>query len=348
LLEPPSLFTFQQKIQLELATNGKFCRLPFLFRARHYEGVLRLPRFKRVSPVAPIELTERDRDIIRLVHRHRFLRSHQISALLGGSEQQIVRRLQLLFHHGYLERPRSQLQYVERGGSQSIAYGLGNKGGALLRREFGITVNADEWSGKNNAVGRVYLEHALLVSEATVSLELACRKRGVQLLHEDQLELPQPFQWWVKIAGGTKLGVIPDAVFALEYTDQSGQMQQAHFFLEADRGTMPVVRKGLAQTSFFRKLLAYEATWVNKVHQRHLGIQRFRVLTVTTIPARVNTLLDACSQLQRGHGLFLFADKSVLEKDFFSPVWRNGKTGELSPLLDLPDLASSAVSSLFS
>jgi len=307
-------------------------------------------RFRRVATVAPIHLTDRDRDIIRLVHRHRFLRSHHIAALLGGSEQQIVRRLQLLFHHGYLERPRAQIQYYERGGSQPIAYGLGNKGGALLRRELGIAINSDAWNEKNHAVGRVFLEHALLVSETMVSLELACRKRGVRLLYEDQLGLPtkkQPFQWWIKIAGGTKLGVIPDAVFALEYTDQNSQVQRAYFFLEADRGTMPVVRKEFAQTSFFRKLLAYEATWTDKVHQRHLGIPRFRVLTITTIAARVNTLLEACSQLKRGHGLFLFADQSVLEKDLFSDVWYNAKTGELSPLLDLPDSASSSVSRLF-
>jgi hypothetical protein len=58
----------------------------------------------------------------------------------------------------------------------------------------------------------------------------------------------------------------------------------------------------------------------------------------------VASLLEACSQLKRGHGLFLFADQSVLEKDLFSALWHNGKTGELSPLLDLPALASSAVS----
>jgi len=305
------------------------------------------PRFRRTATIAPIQLTERDRNIIRLVYRHRFLRSHQIVALLGGSEQQIVRRLQLLFHHGYLERPRAQIQYYEHGGSKPLTYGLGNKGGALLRQEHGLAVDSDAWSEKNHAVGRVFLEHALLVSDVMVSLELACRKRGVRLLYEDELALPtkrQPFQWWVKIAGGVKLGVIPDSVFALEYTNQYGQMQRAYFFLEADRGTMPVVRRGLAQTSFYRKLLAYEATWTQKVHQRHLGIHRFRVITVTTIFARVQTLLEACSQLKRGHGLFLFADTSALEKDLFSPVWRNGKTGELSPLLSLPDLATPAVS----
>jgi len=303
----------------------------------------RLPRFKRMA-VAPMQLTERDRAIIQLVRRHRFLNSRQIIALTGDSSLQVLRRLKLLYHHGYLERPRVQLQYYDQPGTRPIVYGLGTKGGRLLKQAFG---DRPLWSEKNRTIGQVFLQHALLVAETMVSLELACHKRGVRLLYEDELDLPaiqQPFQWWVKIAGGMKLGVIPDRVFALEYADQAGQRQRAYFFLEADRGTMPVVRKGLTQTSFFRKLLAYEATWTNKVHQRQLGIHRFRVLTVTTIPARVPTLLAACSQLKRGHGLFLFADATVLEKDLFTAVWRNGKTGEWSPLLDLPDLASSPVS----
>jgi len=304
----------------------------------------RTPRFHRTTTVAQFQLTDRDRDIIRLVYQHRFLRSRHIAALLGGSKQQVVRRLHLLFHHGYLERPRAQVTFVERGGSQPIVYGLGNKGGAVLRRELGIVVDSGAWREKDDAVGRVFLEHALLVSEIMVMLELACRQRGVRLLYEHELQLKQPFQWRVKIAGSPKLGVMPDAVFALEYPNANGGVQRAYFFIEADRSTMPVIRKNLLQTSFLRKLLAYEATWTDKVHQRHLGIQRFRVLTVTTIAARVNTLLEACSQLQRGHGLFLFADASALEKDLFSAVWRNAKTGGLSPLLDLPDLASSAVS----
>ena len=300
----------------------------------------RLPRFQRVVKVAPIKLTERDRNIIRLIHRHRFLRSHQIIALLGGSAQNLSRRFQWLFHHGYLERPRAQLQYYERSGSQTIAYGLGNKSGSVVQ------LNPASWGEKNRGIGRIYLAHALLVSDVMVALELACRRHGIRLLHEDELNLPiqAPLYWRVKIRDGTKLGVIPDRVFALEYADQNGQVQRVHYFLEADRGTMPVVREKLAQTSFCRKLLAYEATWGNKVHQRHLGIPRFRVLTVTTSAARVKSLLDACSQLQRGHGLFLFADESVLRRDLLDAVWQCGKAASLSALVDLPDLAKSHVS----
>jgi Replication-relaxation len=286
-----------------------------------------------------MQFTGRDREIIRLVHRHRFLRSSHIAALTGGSPQQILRRLQLLYHHGYLERPRAQLQYYERGGSREISYGLGNKGGVLLRREIGLIVHPDAWSEKNNVIGRVYLEHALMVADIMVAIELACRKRGIRLKYEDQLALQserQPFQWKVKIQGGLKLGVIPDRVFALEFPDTNGTSQRAHFFLEADRGTMPIVRRNLSQTSFRRKLLAYEATWTQNLHQTRLGIHRFRVLTVTTSAARVISLVEACSQLKRGHGLFLFADRTILDKpgDIFAPMWQTGRPGETASLLD--------------
>jgi len=300
----------------------------------------RLPRFQRVTKAAPFKLTERDHEILRLIHRHRFLRSHQIIALIGGSAQNLSRRLQWLFHHGYLERPRAQLQYYERSGSQTIAYGLGNKSGSLLQ------LNPAAWGEKNRAVGRMYLAHALLVSDVMVALELACRQHGIRLLHEAELHLTveAPLHWRVKLRDGTKLGVIPDRVFALEYTDQNGQVQRVYYFLEADRGTMPVIRQKLSQTSFYRKLLAYEATWTNKVHQRHLGIPRFRVLTVTTSTARVKSLLDACARLQRGHGLFLFADQSVLQKDLLAAVWHCGKAAAMAALIDLPDPAKPRVS----
>ena len=295
----------------------------------------RLPRFKRVPTAAPLWLGERDWQIIRLVHRHRFLRSDQIATFIGGSQQRVVRRLQLLFHHGYLERPQSQLESYYHPGSRAIVYGLGNKDWKLIRQELGITAS---WGDKNHAVGRMLLEHTLLVADVMIAIELACRKRGdIEVVYEDDLAIGtgrQPFQWRVTIPGGEKLSVIPDFVFALDYPDAAGQRQRAYFFLEADRGTMPVKRHSLSQTSFYRKLLAYEATWVQDIHRQHLGINRFRVLTVTTIPKRVETLVQACSELKRGHGLFLFANESILSGDVFSPVWHSGRSGETGSLLN--------------
>jgi DNA-binding Lrp family transcriptional regulator len=288
-----------------------------------------------------MQLTERDREIIRHVHRHRFLRSSHIVSLLGSSPQQVLRRLQLLFHHGYLERPRAQIDYYHQGGSRHIAYGLGDKGAALLKEE-GVVFRQLRWDGKDRSVHRIFLEHELLVSDVMVAIELACRKSGIQFLAGDQLQLPaqldqkrQPFRWRVNIPGGVKLGIVPDRVFALDYADKADERTRAFFFLEADRGTMPVTRGNLAQTSFFRKLLAYEAAWSQGIHRTRFGFNRFRVLTVTTSAARINSLIDACSRLKSGQGLFLFADWKSLEKadDIFSLPWQTGRQGETACLL---------------
>jgi hypothetical protein len=289
-----------------------------------------------------MQLTDRDRQIIRLVHRHRFLRSTQVVALIGGSSQQLLRRLKLLYHHGLLDRPRSQLDYYHQGGSRYVVYGLGKKGAALLKKELGAGYQEFSWSDENHSAGRIFLEHALLVSDIMVAIELACRQSGIRLLTERELALAfdpsgkhQPFRWRVKVNGRLNLGVVPDRVFALDFKDQKGNSNRAFFFLEADRGTMPVIRKNFAQTSFYRKLLAYEATWSQSIHQRRFGFNRFRVLTVTTSAARVKSLVDACSKLERGRGLFLFADHTILEKagDVFSKVWRTAMPGQTTSLL---------------
>lgn len=144
----------------------------------------RLPRFKLSSSIPPLQLTTRDRRILEHVHAHRFLRSDHLTSLLPGSRQQTLRRLQLLYHHGYLERPRCQIDYYQSG-SRRIAYGIGNKGAALLKRELALPFHRLDW-GQKNHVSRLFLEHALLVSDVMVALEVACRKQaGIRLLTQN-------------------------------------------------------------------------------------------------------------------------------------------------------------------
>jgi len=316
-------------------------------------GSSHLPRFKRSLTVAPIKITARDREIIQLVHRHRFLRSLQIVALMQQSPQHVLRRLQLLYHHGYLERPRAQLDYYHQGGSRPIVYGLGKKGAALLKQELGDAFRDVRWGEKNRSVGRIFLEHALLVSEVMVAVELACREHGgIRFISKEELLIPgeasRPLRWRVNVNSQLKLGVVPDGVFALEFTGPAGKPDRAFFFLEADRGTMPVVRRSLSQTSFHRKLLAYEATWSQSIHQTRFGFNRFRVLTVTKSAVRLKALVEACSRLKSGRGLFLFAEQISLRNPstLLSPVWRATTQTEPVSLLPeslLPDAASLAV-----
>ncbi len=322
-------------MQFAISANFPAFFVSFNFSYRGRMGSSRLPRFKRSPHPAPLRLTDRDRDIIRLVHRHRFIRSRHIVALIGGSPQQILRRLQLLYHHGYLERPRTQIDSYHKGGSRHIAYGLGNKGGKLI----GLSRRPASWGEKNRAVGRMFLEHALLVSDVMATIELACRKAGVRFLHDHELlpaDLLRPLRWKVNTGNRAKLSVVPDRVFAIEYAKAGGALERAHFFLEADRGTMPVKRSNPTQSSFHRKLLAYQATWSQALHKSKFGFSRFRVVTVTTSATRVVSLIEACAQLKRGHGLFLFADKSILDTsdNMLRSMWKSGPQGMMSSLLD--------------
>ena len=267
---------------------------------------------------------------MREISAYRFLRSNQISSLVAGSHQQILRRLQALYHHGYLERPRAQIDSYHRSGSQPYVYGLADRGAAYLRREFDTPFDRMDWTGKNRPIGRIFLDHALMISEVMVTLRLACRERpdislidAHELLLSPNAKFRDPLKWSVQIRGHKNTSVIPDRVFAL---DSGSNNNPLLFFLEADRGTMPVVRRELDQTSLYRKLLAYSETWKQEIHTKQFGFRRFRVLTVVPTPERVDHIVTACEDLPHGKGLFLFVDIDTFRTsgDAFSLLWTNG------------------------
>ena len=305
-------------------------------------GFPRLPRFRRAQDAPLIRLTARDQQILTLIHRHRFLRSNHLTSLLPGSRQQILRRLQMLYHSGYLERPRCQIDYYHRGGSRTMVYGLGNKGAGWLKREHSLPFHRLDWP-KKSTVQRLSLEHALLVSDVMVAVETACRKRAHIRFHTaDELNPATGmdgkfglFHWKVFGARGRADGVIPDGIFGLEFLNRPRDQNQVWFCLEADRGTMPVFRSRLDQSSFHRKLLAYEATWTQNLHRSLFGCARFRVLTVTTSHDRLKTLRDACTSLERGQGLFLFAEADSLRNtDFLSFNWDTSRADQTATVFD--------------
>jgi Replication-relaxation len=291
-------------------------------------------------------LTSRDLLILRAVHRHRLLRSTHLIALLDGSQQTTLRRLQLLFHHGYLDRPPAQLDWYAQG-SEPLVYALGSQGAAVLASE-GERGGALRWD-KNRNVSRQFLRHTLAVAEAMVAVEVACRDtEGVAFIRPEEVlaaapeatrRLRMPFRWQVEVSEAGKLhrlGVEPDRVFGLHFKGEPEHRRWAYFFLEADRGTMPVTRKGLGQTSFRRKLLGYQETWRQGLHRRHLGLPNFRVLTVTTNEERMRNLVAACRSLGGGARLFLFAAQGALGRGgILNHEWLNGRE-EIGSLLSSP------------
>src|SRR5437660_1193631 len=135
----------------------------------------RLPRFRRHRFRKPtLVLQERDREIVRLIADHRVMTSEEIQALIDGSDQAILRRLQKLYHGGYLDRPRQQLQR----GNGKMVYALGQRGATVFTRESGNPPSKIDWAEKNRQIGVRYLEHALMVSRFRTVMTLASRLRG--------------------------------------------------------------------------------------------------------------------------------------------------------------------------
>lgn len=115
----------------------------------------------------------------------------------------------------------------------------------------------------------------------------------------------------------TKLTVEPDGLFGLS-VDAS-----RHFFLESDEGTETILPKKdfrhsmklFEYTTLYLKYLSYIAVFRKYAHVKKLGITSFRVITLTTTPARVaNIIRDLKPHLDIHDDFFLFTDRKTLSK----------------------------------
>lgn len=304
----------------------------------------RRPRFRRHDPPR-LRLTTDDIAILRHVAEHRFLRSTHLTTLLNRPAKKIVERLGKLYHNAYLDRPRAQLDYYATAGSAPLVYGLGNKGADLLAEIDGHPRTRVDWTDKNRTATRIFIDHTLMIANFMIAVELAVRRRSdLRLIGPRELLAAMPPATrasrdpWLLSAMVEETGkplparVIPDKVFALESTCTG---ERRFFFVEADRGTMPVTRSHPRQTSYDRKLRTYLAIQAKGVHRDRLGFANFRVLTITTTSGRIDTMVAALKQVTRGKGSnqFLFTHRSTLagSSDVLLMEWITGK-GETARL----------------
>ena len=298
----------------------------------------RRPRFRRAAEPPAFRLTDDDVEIVRLLARHRFLRSSHIAALVGRSLDRTNDRLSKLFHAGFIDRPRAQLDYYPHAGSAPMVYALADRGARLLIERDGVDFANVEWSRKNREAGRPFIEHQLEVMDFYVALQCATRHRpDVAFIPPDEIvatfpdqtfSARDPFALRVKLSHQGilhELGLVPDLVFGLKFADGSRRC----FMVEIDRGTMPVTRSDIRQTSFERKLRAYLTAYAGKQHERQFGWKTFRVLTVTTDVHRMQSMMDTLRQLRVPHSpgptLFFFATRAdLIASDPLTHGWQDG------------------------
>jgi hypothetical protein len=290
------------------------------------EATTRRPRFRRAKPPT-FCLTDGDLAIIRLIAQHRFLRSTHIAELVGRSLERTNDRLCRLFHAGYIDRPKAQLDQYPTNGSSPMVYALSDLGAQLLKRYDGTASGSSEWSRRNREAGRPFIDHQLQITDFYTSLQRATEAQtDVKLIHPDELvaAFPEhirntrnPFSLRATLLDRDtphEIGFIPDFAFGLRFNDGSRRC----FLVEIDRGTMPVSRSDHRQTSFQRKMQAYLAAYAAKQHETRFGWKAFRVLTVTTDDHRMGSMREVLRQLQvpntPGPALFLFALRSAFQR----------------------------------
>lgn len=287
----------------------------------------RKPRFERKDS-APLAVTARDLSIISAVGRHRFIQSHHLIQLFPGSRQHLIRRLGKLFHAGLLARPRAQLWIRDRI-APSLACSISFKGRSLLRERGSLLVPSVPRVRATGAA--LSLAHSLRLTDVLVALEAAASHRDMafdwpaewpSMKAEDRRSLR--LQWSVTLQrdGATmRTLLIPDGAFAL----RSPGVVARHFVLEVDRGTMPVIRRKLIQSSFQRKIFAYQETRRQGVLWKRFEVPSFRVLIVVESRRRLAALQQAtAASFKRGEStMFLFAVASELlsQPDALIHVW---------------------------
>ena len=267
----------------------------------------RSPRFERPILRTNVQLTERDLDILEVVADCRFMRSNHITQVVAGNPVKIVQRLGALYYAGLLDRPRAQLDYYKAGGgSSALVYAISDEGArALAQHRPQVNRGRLDWSRRNHQAGRLFLNHTLAVTDFAVALIAAVRKHpGITLAHYGSLlaTLPpetrgrdEPFKWSVscKIDGQEEtIGLIPDHAFILTFPDGTRRC----LLVEIDRGSMPVERAKLRQTSILRKLLAYHQGFKQKHHVEQFGWKAFRTLIVTTSKDRARNIFALVAQ----------------------------------------------------
>ena len=301
------------------------------------------PRRKRSGNPPPFQLTDRDLDILQAVARHRFLHSGHVRQLIVGSEKNIANRLKGLFEHAYLDRPDCQYDFYRTGGGSSLAvYALGDKGARVLANHERFACGPGvSWAHKNRKVGRPFLEHTLAVADFAVALSVAVAASPVvDLTDGDALlaRLPattrdaaKPFRLSVPITFRSSrytIGLEPDYVFSLGFPSRG---RRAYFLVEIDRGTMPVERSDITQSSILRKFLAYGAAWRAKRHTQTFGWRNFRVLVVTGNAERAQNMRAVLQRHTGGQGaqLFWFADRSsLIAHNTLEHAWFDGEGNE--------------------
>ena len=320
----------------------------------------RLPKGKRQPQKLPVDLQPRDELMLQACAKFRFLRTSHLVVLAGGSEQNLKRRLQKLFHAAYLDRvfdPAELRHYrTHKLGSPQAIYALANKGARYLEANFGFPKAKTRWDLLNRRISSQNTQHTLMVSDFFLTLHTALHNHPtlrllpvadtLRKLRAPDQDYSDPFPWaysGLRLKTSlpardpkgylSKAVFYPDGFFALQDTTRPSGKNRAFFFLEADNHSFTLPRLRL-------KLLAHAA--YAHAPTNPLQISAFRILHVSRTDKRLQNVWTLAKKLAtKGFmpgNLHLFASEERYRTEnpaaiLFNPIWHVPGDDELHSLL---------------
>lgn len=273
-------------------------------------------------------LTDRDVDILRDVHRMRFLDREQIQRLRFGprSASGCKRRLTALYHNGYLDR--MLVPSPEPGGSGRALYCLDRRGVHLLAIAEGTSVRRMDWRRQDNDKDTFFLAHLRDCNDVWISAAESSRRHGWSLDWTNERELRRTLTGRRLPGAGRRNGellVIPDGHLVIDDgTDAFA------FALELDRGTVEEKR-------IREKIRGYGEWLASGAYVRRYGDDSLRVIFVVSGSnprGRVDRLKRWC-EAEGGRSLFWFTEKETLDRSdlLCDPIWKVGGSTTREALL---------------
>ncbi len=304
-----------------------------------------LKRYKRSDSPPAMQLTQRDHNIVKCAGAFRLVSHRQFCALFPQSEENIKRRLKLLFHNGYLQRPEAQyVPFREGGGSAPVVSAIDSRGIALLkeRGDYCLLKTARN-TGK---IKLHFINHQLLITDLAVSLIVSTRDNQAitlvagsfmqKFLPQKTREKAKTYQLTARVRLGATLQekkLEPDYSFLLSFGREGQKTKQQFYFVEIDVGigSMPMERSDMAQSSLLKKFLIYDAYRQSKKSTTEFKVSIFRVLIITSTTARIKTMQSLLKKYRINENMFWFTTHQGLRDDMLSHKFYNG-AGEVKTL----------------
>ncbi len=298
--------------------------MPTIYQASEKRKRLKLLERAAADERPPLRLTKRDLAVIQAVYEYRALTTPQIEQLLfsPGKDTRCRKRLQRLYHHGYLWRDEQPTKLSQ--GRAPLVYRLDTNGVELLAELWGLERKDIDWRQSDNTLSDLFLNHLLRTNDVRLAIAVAAENHGFTIeewLDDATLRKAQNKDY-VTIPGTgekeEKAALVPDGYFHLDTGSHD-----YHHFLEVDLRTVVGKSSRWGRRDWARKIRAYLAYYDSGQYQQRYETTSLRILTVTTGARRLKNLKEI-TERAGGRKRFWFTTFEELTPTtvFTEPIWQ--------------------------